>query len=390
MTDLYMLEPDLSPAWFPFGTCRPICELRASVWLIRERWEAVAGGEAQAIFGPEHLLAFAEDTVPSVKTQEPVVGPAIIGRSDFAPTGDDLELPGEAARLVNEDATVGWWVPAGTTWQNPTDDWPAAVEIEGVALHGAYDVLTAMEHLLAPDTVDFQHEAGDELPPGSVVIGDPGDVVILGAAVEPGVTFDVRGGVVVIEQNAYVKSGTRLEGPMYVGPGSEILGGSIHGSVIGPRCKVRGEVSDSVFLGYGNKGHDGFLGHSVVGRWVNLGAGTTTSNLKNTYGPIRLTIGNDDIETGRQFLGTLFGDHAKTAIGTMMSTGATVGAGANVFGFTSAPKYVPAFAWGDTGAKMQRDGFLKVAERVMPRRQVEVTDDVRSMLETIYDHSIKG
>jgi len=164
-----------------------------------------------------------------------------------------------------------------------------------------------------------------------------------------------------------------------------VLGGSIHGTAIGPRCKVRGEVSDSVFLGYANKAHDGFLGHSVVGRWVNLGAGTTTSNLKNTYGPIRLEVGDAAIETGMQFLGTLFGDHAKTAIGTMLSTGAAVGTGANVFGYTSAPKYVPSLAWGDTGAKMQKDGFLKVAERVLKRRQVDVTEDVKAMLERIYD-----
>ena len=390
MTDLYLLEPDLSPAWFPFGGCRPICELRASVWLIRERWEAVAGGESRAIFGPEHLHSFVEDNVPRVCAMEPVSGPAIVAKSDFAPAGDALELPAEAARLVNDEAVVGWWIPEGTTWDGAGADWPTIVDIEGVLLHGAYDALTAMEHLLAPDTVDFQHEAGDELPPGSMVIGDPGDVVILGAAVEPGVTFDVRRGVVVIEQNAYVKGGTRLEGPVYVGPGSEILGGSIHGSVIGPRCKVRGEVSDSVFIGYANKAHDGFLGHSIIGRWVNLGAGTTTSNLKNTYGPIRLAVGDHEIETGRQFLGTLFGDHAKTAIGTMLSTGATIGVGANVFGFASSPKHVPPFAWGSTGATMERDGFLKIAERVLPRRRVEVTDDIRRMLETIYDHAIVG
>ena len=389
MTDLYLLEPDLSPAWFPFGSCRPICELRAGVWLIRERWEAAAGCESRTIFGPEHLHTFVEDNVPRVGAQEPVPGPAIVGRSDFAPIGDDLELPGEAARLVNDETTVGWWVPARTTWDGNGEDWPT-VEVEGVVLHGAYDLLTAMEHLLAPDTVDFTHEAGDELPPGSMVVGDPGDVVILGAAVEPGVTFDVRRGVVVVEQNAYVKGGTRLEGPVYIGPGSEVLGGSIHASTIGPRCKVRGEISDSAFLGYANKGHDGFLGHSIVGRWVNLGAGTTTSNLKNTYGPIRLAVGENEIETGRQFLGTLFGDHVKTAIGTMLSTGATVGTGANVFGYTSAPKHVPPFAWGNTGDTMQRGGFLKVAERVMPRRQVEFTDYIRSMLETIYDYAISG
>lgn len=386
MTDLYMLEPELSPAWFPFGDCRPICELRAGVWLTRERWEATAGCETRAILGPEHLLGFTEDQVPDVTERGPIEGPAIIGRSDFAPVGEKVEFSAQPLRLVNDEETVGWWLPAGSTWDGNDTDW-STVEIEGVLLHGAFDLLTAMEHFLAPDTVDFTHEVGDELPAGSMVIGDPSDVVILGATIEPGVTFDVRRGVVVIEQRAYVKGGTRFEGPVFVGPGSEVLGGSIHGSIIGPRCKVRGEVSDSAFLGYGNKAHDGFLGHSVVGRWVNLGAGTTTSNLKNTYGPVRLTVAGKQIETGRQFLGTLFGDHAKTAIGTMLSTGAVVGTGANVFGYTDAPKYVPPFAWGNSDGVMQRDGFLKIATRVLPRRQVDVTDEVRGMLGAIYDHA---
>ena len=384
MTDLYLLEPDLSPAWFPFGDCRPICELRTGVWLIRERWEAIAGGETQAIFGPPHLHGFVEDSVPPVKAVEPVNGPAIIGRSDFAPVGEEVKLLGEASQLVNDGETVGWWLPAGTSWNGEEVDW-RETEVAGVLMHGAFDLLTATEHLLEADAVDFTQESGDELPPGSVVLGDPSDVVVLGGLIEPGVTFDVRGGVVVIEQSAYVMGGTRLEGPVYVGPGSKILGGSIHASVIGPHCRVRGDVSKSAFLGFGNNAHDGFLGHSVVGRWVNLGAGTTTSNLKNTYGSIKMTVGDTGVETGRQFLGTMFGDHAKTAIGTMLSTGAVVGTGANVFDFPTAPKYVKPFAWGNSGALMQKDGFIKVASRVMPRRDVEFTDDVRSMLEMVYD-----
>ena len=318
-----------------------------------------------------------------------VNGPAVVGRSDFAPSGVEVEYPSHSARFVNDGETVGWWVVEGDTWESDQDSWPA-IELEGVQLHGAYDVVTAMEHLLHPDVLDFTQEPGDEIPQGSAVIGDPGDVVILGGFTEPGVTFDVRKGAVVIEQHAYVKGGTRLEGPTYIGPGTEIFGGSISESVIGPRCKVRGEVGESIFLGYGNKAHDGYLGHSVVGRWVNLGAGTTVSNLKNTYGPIKIKIGDKELETGRQFLGTLFGDHAKTAIGTMMNTGATVGAGANVFGFADAPKHVSAFAWGNSGSKVQKNGFLTVAERVLPRRQIEVTDEVREMLEAIYDFAAAG
>src|SRR2546426_3492982 len=105
-------------------------------------------------------------------------------------------------------------------------------------------------------------------------------------------------------------------------------------------CKIRGEVSTCVFLGYANKAHDGFVGHSVIGRWVNLGAGTVTSDLKNTYGPVRLDVNGTALETGLQFLGSLIGDHAKTAIGTLLGTGTVIGAGANVFDAVRPPKYV--------------------------------------------------
>ena len=146
-----------------------------------------------------------------------------------------------------------------------------------------------------------------------------------------------------------------------------------------------------MFLGYANKSHDGFVGHSVVGHWVNLGAMTTTSNLKNTYGPVRLEIAGERIETGRQNLGTLFGDHAKTAIGTMLATGTVVSAGANVFGAPTPPKYVPPFAWGAEGAeRLTREGFLRVAERVMIRRNVPLTADRRRSLEHTFTRGTGG
>lgn len=387
MTALYLLEPQASAAWYPFADCRPVAELRAGAWLIRERWEAIAQSEASGILGAEHLHGFAEDGVPAVHAPREIEGPALIGRSDFAPSGVRPELPAEAARLVNDGETVGWWVPAGARWE-PGAAYAAEAALEGMVLHGSYDLITALEHLLVADTADFTHERGDAVPDGCVVIGDPTDVVLLGAAVEPGVVFDVRHGAVVLEQHTYVKGGTRFEGPVYVGPGCEVSGGQVTRCSVGLRSKIRGELHTSVFLGYANKAHDGFVGHSVVGRWVNLGAGTTTSNLKNTYGPIHLNVAGERVETGRQNIGTLFGDHAKTAIGTMLDTGTVVGAGANLFGRPQPPKYVPPFAWGFDGETVRRDGFLTVAARIMPRRQVAVTDDVRATLERIYQHAV--
>lgn len=387
MTDLYLFETDLSPAWFPFTDCRPVSELRVGAWLVRERWEAIADGSTRAIFAASHLHGFTEDGVPSVGAAGAVEGPALIGLSTFAPSGIKPDLPRQGAALVNDGETVGWWIPAGAHWTPHMDEVSETeIAIDGLRLHGSYDLVTALEYFLVADTADFTHEASEPLPEGSIVIGDPSDVVVLGAMVEPGVVFDTRQGAVVVEQHVHVKSGTRIEGPVYVGPGSEVLGGVIAHTAVGPRCRVRGDVTHSVFLGYANKVHEGFVGHSVIGRWVNVGAGTTTSNLKNTYGGVRVDTGTERHETGRLNLGTMFGDHVKTAIGTMLDTGTVVGVGANVFGWARLPKHIAPFAWGPDGV-MRKEGFLDIASRVMPRRKVAFDDTVRETLARIYDHA---
>ena len=141
------------------------------------------------------------------------------------------------------------------------------------------------------------------------------------AVIEPHVVFDATAGPIYVAYGAHIRAFTRLNGPCYIGPHTTVAGGEISNCSIGPKCKVRGEISSSIFLGYANKGHDGFVGHSYLGRWVNLGAGTTTSNLKNTYGSVALWTPDGVRSTGLQFLGTLFGDHVKTGIGTMLTTG---------------------------------------------------------------------
>ncbi|MBA2458660.1 MAG: hypothetical protein H0V43_06865 [Gemmatimonadales bacterium] len=380
MTALYLYEPP-SPGveWAPFAGVRPVAELRAGVWRIRERWEAALEADTTAILG-DTLAGFTEGDEPPCRAFEPVDGPATVVSSCFAPTGVPLALDASTRRLTHRGTTVGWVIPPGERWTAPHDH-GSATEVEGLALRGAYDLLGALEALLAADCADFRAAPSAGVPEGSIVLGDPADVVVLGAAVEPGVVFDVRHGVVVLDESVEVRHGTRLEGPVYAGPGTRLLGGFIRSSVFGPECRVRGEVASSVFLGYANKAHDGFVGHSVVGHWVNLGAGTTTSNLKNTYGVVRLEVQGQRIETGRVNVGTLFGDHAKTAIGTMLSTGTIVSAGANVFGAPAPPKYMAPFSWGSAGGeRVTEEGFLRVAERVMARRDVELTDARRQSL----------
>jgi hypothetical protein len=389
MSALYLLEPDAAePAWAPFAGVRPVAELRAGLWRIRERWEAALQQDTTAILGA-HAAGFTELDEPPTRGPGQVPGPAVVGASWFAPSGVPLSLEPGTRRLVHQGATVGWIVPAGGVWKGPGDPGPS-LEIDGLRLRGTYDLITALEQLLREDCADFRTAPHHGVPEGSLVLGDAADVICLNAAVEPGVVFDVRHGPIVLDEGVEVRNGTRLEGPLYAGPGTRLLGGFLRASVFGPECRVRGEVAASVFLGYANKAHDGFVGHSVVGHWVNLGAGTTTSNLKNTYGEVRLEVAGARIPTGRLNLGTLFGDHAKTAIGTMLATGTVVSAGANVFGAQGPPKYVPPFAWGSGGERVSEEGFLTVAERVLARRNVEWTESRRESLRRTYARARGG
>jgi UDP-N-acetylglucosamine diphosphorylase/glucosamine-1-phosphate N-acetyltransferase len=381
---LYLLDPDAAPAWAPFAGVRPLCELRAGAHLVRERWERFVGAEASAIFALPHLSGFPEPGVPPVEARRAVSGPAVIGSSTFAPRGLAPHLPDTPARLTHGGITVGWAVPAGGTWSGPVPQ-AQAIEVEGMVLRGVHDLVPALELLLKEDLLGLLGES-DPVPRAAVVIGDPAWLALREAAVEPGVVFDTTGGPVVLESGVEVKSGTRLEGPLWAGANTRLVGGPIRASAIGPWCVVRGEMATTVLLGYANKVHDGFVGSSVLGRWVNIGAGTITSNLKNTYGPVRLDVAGAVIETGHMFLGSLIGDHAKTAIGTLLGTGTVVGAGASVFNGARPPKWVPPFSWGGDGSDLlRRDGFLAIVERVLPRRNVEVDDAMRAYLERMYD-----
>jgi UDP-N-acetylglucosamine diphosphorylase/glucosamine-1-phosphate N-acetyltransferase len=381
---LYLLDPEPGPPWLPFAGVRPLCELRAGAHMIRERWEAFVGAETTAIFAVPHLAGFPEPGVPAVVARHPVPGPAVIGSSTFAPRGLAPDLPAVPFRLTCGGITVGWGVPAGVTWDGPQPH-AQTVEVQGVVLHGIWDLVPALDRLLPEDLRRLLGES-EPIPRGSIVIGDPAALALRETAVEPGVVFDTSHGPVVLESGVEVRAGTRLEGPLWVGANARLLGGAIRQSAIGPRCTVHGELSNCVFLGYANKAHDGFVGHSVVGRWANLGAGTITSNLKNTYGLVRLDAAGTALDTGLQHLGSLIGDHAKTAIGTLLGTGTIVGAGASVFDAMRPPKYVPPFAWGGSGsARMTKSGFLKIVERVLPRRDVAVDAATHAVLGRVYD-----
>jgi UDP-N-acetylglucosamine diphosphorylase/glucosamine-1-phosphate N-acetyltransferase len=225
-------------------------------------------------------------------------------------------------------------------------------------------------------------------PSSATVMGKFGVFIEEGAEIAPQVVLDATAGPILVRKGSTVAPFTTLVGPIAVGRESHILGDRVAASSIGDHCKVRGEFNNTVIIGHSNKGHAGFVGHSYLGRWVNLGAMTTTSNLKNTYAPVQLWTPTGVRNTELQNLGTLFGDHAKTGIGTLLNTGTVIGAGANVFGGTMPPKAVPPFAWGDSEPYDTYDiaKFLEVAARVMARRHVELGEKEKKQLIAAHKH----
>ena len=396
MTKLFLYDAaEELERFLPFSLSRPLGELRYGAFLLRERWSALLDLPVAGSLTPQsHLADFVEPGAP------PVVGAPgeknearLLLRSTFAPASPlSARLPAEPAETVRfvdaAGATVGYALPRRADWPGFTAaaEWPA-VEVAGKLLAGVWDLVGDLATVLPADLERMRSaQAGGVIPRGTTVLGDPALVLAAEAAVEPGVVFDVRQGPIFLSPGVEVRSTARLAGPLAVAREARLVGGEISGSAIGPRCVVRGEVSGAVFLGYANKSHDGFLGSSVVGRWVNLGAGTITSNLKNTYGPVRLRLGATRYETGLIFLGSLIGDHVKTAIGTMLPTGCVIGVGANLFGSRRPPSEVPAFAWGvdEPGGVLECGRFVEIAERVLPRRDVAVDDRTRRYLAAVW------
>jgi len=190
------------------------------------------------------------------------------------------------------------------------------------------------------------------------------------ARIEDFVVLDARKGPIYIDEHTVVESGSRLEGPLYIGKHCHIAGARIKTSAIGDWCKLGGEISMSIFQGYANKSHDGFFGHSYVGEWVNVGANSVTSNLKNNYSPISLKFGKDTLQTEATFLGSLIGDHVKLGIGSHLTTGSTVGVGSTLLGTSVHASYVAPFSWGGVGAYSDHrfEKFTETAQRMMARR----------------------
>ncbi len=390
---LFVFDDAVARAWQPFALTRPVGELLCGHRTLRERLEQWSGRRCVGHLAGPLMEGFQEaGTPPALSGELPLVASGelvLILLSRWLPQGT-VKLPEEPVTLRSGQHTIGWMIEAGKDM--PSDDAlldpnsfgteGGETDLGGLLLGKPWDLFAAGMDYLTGEILS----AETSLPSGVSSIGAFPVVVSEGATLEPGVVLDARTGPILLEEGARVHAHTRLEGPLWVGKETHLLGGSISRSVIGPVCKIHGEVADSVVLGFTNKAHSGYLGHSYVGRWVNLGALTTNSDLKNDYGEIRVQ-GKAKVEgSGLLKLGTLIGDHAKTGIGTLLDTGSMVGAGSNLFGGGLFPKYVHPFSWGRREELViyRLDKFLQVAEAAMSRRNVEFTDVEKERLGRIW------
>jgi UDP-N-acetylglucosamine diphosphorylase/glucosamine-1-phosphate N-acetyltransferase len=394
MTDLFLYDDARSRTFEPFALTRPVSELRAGASIIRRRWEHALSAKAKGSIAAAHLAGFDEPGAPPV-WQEAVSSGSIIANSRCVPAvgpaaDADVWTCGGRVAAVRVSGGVSADELAGGVAELDSLVGPAArrAELAGRWLDEVWSLIVDLLPQLRDDVMGIGPRL-ECLTPPATVLGDHGVFVEVGATIEPHVVLDALAGPVLVRRGATIRAFTRLVGPCHISGGATVLGDRVHGCAIGEGSIVRGEMSECIVLGNANKTHDGFVGHSYLGRWVNLGAGTITSNLKNTYGTVSLWTPGGMRDTGVLKLGTMFGDHVKTGIGLRLTTGTVIGAGSNVYGSEMPPKYVPPFSWGD-GEDLREyrlEKFLEMAERSMSRRQQTLGAGTRRQLTQAYARS---
>jgi UDP-N-acetylglucosamine diphosphorylase/glucosamine-1-phosphate N-acetyltransferase len=386
VSHLFLFDDAVARRFEPFALTRPISEMRSGALLVRERWERALGVKAAGVMASPHLAPFDEPGAPRPVSGKLPKG-SVIASTRFSPALARAEAAAAwrfggrvVAVTLTRDVDVGELEDGRAPLDRFANESGRFVDITGWWMDRPWDFVGTLDAMLRADLAVLTRELRSHPEHTGVFVED-------GATVEPHTFIDTSKGPVLLRRGATVEAFTRLMGPMVVGEESIVGVDRITGCSIGDHCKIHGELSATIVLGHANKSHDGFVGHSYLGRWVNLGAGTITSNLKNTYGPVHMWTPDGERDTGMQFLGTLFGDHTKTGIGTTLNTGTVIGAGANIYGTAVGPKVIPPFAWGDRApySTYELRKFLDVAKRVMSRRHVELSAGQAQVLTAAFE-----
>ncbi len=371
----------ISPNLLPITYTRPVGDIRVGISTMAERWQAFLPGDYS--WGSADYLCELFPAPDHIDNDTLFVAGNIVATASIAHAVKMLE-PGQ--RLVAGDIEIAY------RGERSSMDVPYPKPV--LSLQHVYDIFTLNDQVLAQD---FERiTAGRQsapLAPNNTVLGDPSMLFIEeGASIECA-TINLREGPVYIGRDAIVMEGCNLRGPIALCEHAQVnMGARIYGATtIGPYCKVGGELHNVVMWGYSNKAHDGFLGNAVIGQWCNLGGGTTASNLKNDYTEVKLWNypAGRFLRTGLQFCGLIMGDHSKSAINTSFNTATVIGVGCNIISEGMPRVFIPSFSRGGTAGfdNVNLNEFFAVAQRVMARRNCELTDAHRRLFQYINEYA---
>jgi UDP-N-acetylglucosamine diphosphorylase/glucosamine-1-phosphate N-acetyltransferase len=406
---LVLFDPDI-PArrnFYPLALSRPIWELRCGITSLREKLIAASGATDVAYFAPQHLAA-----AYKARTEYRVNDAAALGGGDLLLVNARLKADALAqidrnspsrCVITEQGEVLSLWLRQQDVASLDASSIESFLESARTKIPTArrelpvwkytWDLILASPHQITADFNSLGHsgiEGTVEQP--NAIRGSAKNVYIAkGVKIHPMVVIDAENGPVYLDEDVQVHPFTRIEGPCFVGKKSWLLGTKCReGNSIGANCRVGGEVEESIIQGFSNKYHDGFLGHAYVGEWVNLGALTTNSDLKNDYGNVEISLdGRSKIDTGSVKVGALIGDHTKTSIGTLFNSGAYVG-GMSLIMATGQPlqKYIPEFSWlleGVVTKGFGRGKLYETAATAMSRRKMQFTGAERALWDAVFE-----
>jgi UDP-N-acetylglucosamine diphosphorylase/glucosamine-1-phosphate N-acetyltransferase len=375
-------------ALLPFTFTRPVADIRIGILTIREKWEKYLGYTTTTI--TEEYLT---DKFPMVEMEKNVmINAAYLPNEVLAEMVMALE---ENQAIFSGEEVIAFFT---TDTQEDVDfDDYEVIEYneEGLKIEHVWDIFKKNDAALREDYELLTEGRISQRLPASVNTIAPENIFIEEGAKLEFVTLNASTGPIYIGKDTEIMEGSFIRGPFALCEGAVVkMGAKVYGATtVGPECRIGGEVSNSVLFGYSNKGHDGFLGNSVLGEWCNLGADTNSSNLKNNYDEVKLWDYEKGsfVKTGLQFCGLMMGDHSKAGINTMFNTGTVVGVCANIFGSGFPRNFVPSFSWGGAAGMVTYDvkKAFETARIVMSRRTIEFTPEDEAILAEVYQQTEK-
>lgn len=401
-----LFEDPFSVRLNPLVRLMPVFDLRCGVLTLRHKFELLMDGPAASLFTRPLLAPLTAIQNPVIPVNELPIAPLLLLNGRWIPDAATLDqlkelTPGSMVLCKGTviaaciDDTHGEQFMSGAAgWDfYPDETWQIIEMDEGLLLlEFSWDISRLNPSQIQADLDLLKPEKGRRDFLGVYLLNADDIFVSPGVEMMPGVVVDASNGPVFLGPGSVVMPNCSLEGPLALGADSVITAGAhiYGGTTIGPECKVGGEVSGAVFHSNSNKLHEGFLGHAVIGRWVNLGAGTTNSDMKNNYGKVRSFANGEPVNTGLQFVGITIADHSKTGINSMFNAGTVIGIMCNLFGAGFPPANIPDFSWGGAeGFEVYRaDKGIEVARREMKRSGVAMSDKEERLILRVYNELV--